>query len=114
MNHSEWLDKAKRLYGKNAGDWKFKCPVCQTVQTAQDFVRAGLSKEEASTSIAQECIGRHLQNKEKAFGEKKRKKGVPCDYAGYGLFKLNPVEIIMDDGTKYNAFDFADEEAINE
>lgn len=37
MKHAEWLKKAKRLYGENAGDWKFKCPVCETVQTAKDF-----------------------------------------------------------------------------
>ena len=113
MKHHEWLEKAKKLYGENPGDWKFKCPICHTIQTAKDFVNAGLSKEEASTSIAQECIGRYLPEKQKAFGDRKKDKfvkGVPCNYAGYGLFKLNPIEIIMDDGTKYQAFDFADKE----
>ncbi len=110
MTHEEWLNKAKRLYGDNSGEWKFICPICKTPQTAQDFVKAGATKEQASTSIANECIGRWLPNKQKAIGEKKVIKGQPCNYAGYGLFKLNPVEVIMDDGRKITAFDFADEE----
>ncbi|MFJ1269930.1 VVA0879 family protein [Legionella lytica] len=109
MNHSEWLEKAKMLYGENAGDWKFKCPICETVQTARDFVNAGLSKEEASSSIAIECIGRFLPNKQKAIGGKKIIKGEPCNYAGYGLLPLNPIEIEMDDGSKQYAFAFADD-----
>jgi hypothetical protein len=110
MTHEEWLEKAKRLYGDNAGDWKFKCPVCETVQTVKDFFNAGLSREESSASIANECIGRYLPEKQKAIGEKKVIKGKPCNYAGYGLFNLNPVEVLMNDGRKITAFDFADEE----
>ncbi len=113
MKHQAWLDKAKRLYGENAGDWKFKCPVCETVQTANDFVKAGASKEDASTSIANECIGRWLPNKQKAFGDRKKdkfSKGKPCNYAGYGLLQLNPVIVEFEDGTTRNAFDFADDE----
>lgn len=110
MKHFDWLEKATMLYGEKSGDWKFKCPVCETVQTARDFVNAGLSKEEASSSIAIECIGRYLPVKQKAIGEKKIIKGKPCNYAGYGLFRLNPVEIEMSDGSKQYAFAFADGE----
>ena len=110
MKHEEWLKKAARLYGENAGDWKFICPACETPQTAKDFVNAGLTREQASISIANECIGRHLPEKQKAIGEKKIIKGNPCNYAGYGLFQLNPVEIEFEDGTIRKAFDFADEE----
>lgn len=105
-----WLEKAIKLYGENAGVWKFKCPCCETVQTAMDFVNAGLSKKDAGTSIAKECIGRYLPKKQKAISEKKIIKGEPCDYAGYGLFRLNPIEIEMDDGRMQYAFAFADEE----
>lgn len=113
IKHDEWQKKATRLYGEDAWDWKFKCPVCETVQTAKDFINAGASKEDASTSIAKECIGRYLEVKQKAFGDRKKNafiKGEPCNYAGYGLLKLNPVEVEFEDGTTHNAFDFADEE----
>lgn len=110
IKHEDWLKKAARLYGENAGDWNFICPICKTPQTGKDFVKAGLTKEQASTSIANECIGRFLPEKQKAIGEKKIVKGRPCNYAGYGIFQLNPVEIEFEDGTIRNAFDFADEE----
>ncbi len=74
MTHEEWLNKAKRLYGDNAGEWKFICPICKTPQTAQDFVKAGATKEQASESIANECIGRWLPEKQKAIGEKRLSK----------------------------------------
>ena len=116
MKHNEWLEKAQRLYSENAVNWKFKCPVCETVQTGNDFINAGSTKEQARKSIAVECIGRWLPEKQKAFGDRKGKikKGEPCDYASYGLFNLNPVAVEFEDGTIFNAFDFADVENIEE
>lgn len=113
MTHDEWLKKVERLYGKDPMNWKFKCPVCETVQTAKDFMDAGATKEDVRTSLAVECVGRWLPEKQKAFDNRKGKikKGEPCNYAGYGLLKLNPVPVEFEDGTIFNAFDFADEEA---
>lgn len=112
MKHSEWLEKGKRLYGKNTETWQFKCPVCETIQTAKDFIAAGASKDEAMNSIAVECIGRHLPEKQKAFDSSQGKiiKGSPCNYAGYGLLRLNPVEIEFEDGFKRHAFAFVNED----
>lgn len=103
---ADWHKLASDKFGNDARHWKFICPICKTPQTAQDFINAGVPEADAKTSIAVECIGRWLPNSEKAFGEKKRKKGVPCNYAGYGLFKLNPVPVLFEDGTVFNAFDF--------
>lgn len=109
MKHSEWLEKAKKLYGNKVEDWKFKCPACHTVQTIKDFVKAGASKEQAANSIANECIGRYMATNQKAFSDKETVKGKPCDYAGYGLININPVLVEFEDGTKHHAFDFADD-----
>lgn len=104
----DWHKLASKKFGKNARHWKFICPVCETPQTAQDFIDAGAPEEEAKTSIAVECIGRWLPEKQKAFDSRQGKivKGQPCDYAGYGLFALNPVPVEFEDGKIFHAFDF--------
>jgi hypothetical protein len=33
--------------------------------------------------------------------------GGPCNYAGGGLFRLNPVTVVDPDGIENHAFDFA-------
>lgn len=105
---SEWHAKARELFGEKARYWRFICPACKTVQTGKQFMDAGCSEEEAKNSIAVECIGRWLskEKSQKAFGEKKRIQGKPCDYAGYGLFKLNPVPVLFDDGKIFHVFAF--------
>lgn len=112
MTHEQWLNKAVRLYGEDPLKWKFKCPVCETVQTGQDFIDQGATKDDVRTSIAVECVGRWMPEKQKAFDNRtgKIKKGEPCNYAGYGLLKLNPVAVEFEDGKIFHAFDFADEE----
>lgn len=104
----EWHEKASKLFGKEAKNWRFVCPICKTVQTAQDFIDVGVLEETAKTSIAVECIGRFIPKKQsqKAFECKKMIQGTPCDYTGYGLFKLNPVPVLFDDGKIFNAFSF--------
>lgn len=32
----------------------------------------------------------------------------PCDYAGYGLFRLSPVAVVHEDGKKTDCFAFAE------
>lgn len=105
----EWRKKGTELFGKDSTKWLFVCPVCRTPQTAQDFIDSGLSEDEARSSIAIECIGRHLPKaqSQKAISDAKVIKGKPCDYAGYGFFKLNPVAVEDDDGHVFNIFDFA-------
>ncbi len=102
----DWHKMASDRFGENARNWRFICPICKTPQSAQDFIDAGVDEETAKTSIAVECIGRFLPEKQKAIGEKKIIKGQPCNYAGYGLFKLNPVPVEFEDGKVFNAFDF--------
>lgn len=90
----EWHDEAKRLFGNNPSDWKFICPSCGHVASVKDWKDAGAE----DAAIAVSCVGRYLPQKKEAF----EKKGGPCNYAGYGLIRLNPVNVA---GTE--AFDFA-------
>jgi hypothetical protein len=85
----EWEAEGAQLFGENIKEWKFKCPVCGHVATPNDW-RAARAPFGA---IAFSCLGRW-------------KKGVGCDYAGGGLFRLNPVMVKYPEG-EVGCFEFA-------
>ena len=99
MTRAEWMAEGFRRFGADHQKWRFICPVCKHVATPQEWLAAGASAGE----IAFSCIGRRLPNPRKAFGS--NGKG-PCDYAGGGLFRLNPVKV---EGMEESFFDFAPE-----
>lgn len=77
------------------------CPACHHRQTVAACRAAGMPEN----MIGFSCIGRVLPNKRSAF---EGKGPGPCNYAGGGLFALNPVRVLMDDGTHTDVMDFAD------
>jgi len=95
MTYQEWLDKAEAMFGKSPRDWTFICPVCEQTQSGQDFVDAGLEPKEAANYLGFSCIGRFNPDK-------------GCDYAGGGLFRLNPVHVTGPDGKVHQYMAFAD------
>ena len=97
----EWQEEAKRLFGDNAKQWKFKCPACGHVASVQDFLNVGAD----ANSAYQECIGRHTGK-----GSPKKGDTSGCNWAAYGLFKTmgKGRTVIADDGTKVEVFDFAE------
>lgn len=100
MTYEEWLTEGKRRFGDNEMDWRFVCPVCKHVASVRDWRAAGAEAGEVAFS----CIGRHVKGSRDAFEEK----GCgPCTYAGGGLFKLNPVEVVRE-GKASHLFAFAD------
>jgi len=103
MTEDELLDLGVKLYGPDKKQWKFKCPSCGYVAKVQDW----LDHEGGENMIAFSCIGRLTGSKQ----ELGSKEGGPCNYAGGGLFQLNPIEIIREDGSKSKNrfFAFADE-----
>lgn len=107
VTQEEWFAEGEKLYGKDKLKWKFKCPVCGHVASAQDWKDAGAESGE----IAFSCIGRLLEKKADALDTwSKRKDGGdrgPCNYAGGGLFRLNPVTVTKD-GESSSFFEFAD------
>lgn len=102
MTHEEWKAKGLELFGPDHKQWKFVCPICGYVASLQDYLDAGVPHE----SIAFSCIGRWLPKSISAFGGEDVRGNGPCDYAGHGLFRFNPLEV---DGVKY--FNFAEPEA---
>ena len=102
MTEKEWREKGTRLYGEDVKNWKFKCPSCGYIASVNEWKDAGDDGGQSGFS----CIGRLLGSK-KPMGDKT---GGPCNYAGGGLFRINPVEITTKSGETVYYFDFADNE----
>lgn len=104
MTYAEWTAEATRRFGEHKRAWAFVCPSCGYVATVGDWMDAGASEGEVAFS----CVGRRTENP-KQIGERP---GL-CNYAGGGLFRLNPVKVIMPDGVEHNIFAFAPTEECN-
>ena len=97
--HEEWVAEATRRFGSDAMKWKFVCPSCGHVSSVQDWKDAGAEEG----AVAYSCVGRFLTGPVKdAFS----RSGGPCNYAGGGLFRINPVTVRMGMSEHY-VFDFA-------
>ena len=116
MTYEQWKAEGERRFGKNLFQWKFKCPVCGHVASPEDF-RPYKDQGATPESACVECIGRYDGTNRAAFAagdvEKKGfKKGGPCDYALYGLFRLPGVVVTgspyAKDGKPMMAFAFAE------
>jgi hypothetical protein len=84
MTHQEWHAEGVRRFGPDMKTWRFVCPSCGHVATVQDWLDAGASEGEVAFS----CVGRHLPNPTEMFV-----KPGPCNYAGGGLFAINPLQV---------------------
>ena len=90
----EWHQQAETLFGPDEMQWRFVCPCCGFVQSVQDYKDSGAPLAE----VAVVCVGRYRERARRAFEEDGPG---PCNYAGYGLFRLNPVDV---DGLRVFAF----------
>ncbi|MCP4050563.1 MAG: hypothetical protein GY730_07660 [bacterium] len=108
---NEFTDEGNRLFGENKRHWEFVCPVCKTVQSANDFLKRGL---DPNKYIGYSCIGRFKKNPPKAFGNKKIAEGSGCDFTNGGLFRLGPKIIILENKTERYTFDFNRSEEPND
>jgi len=103
LTHEQWKAEAQRRFGVDHLDWRFVCPACGHVSSVRDWRDAGAPVNAAASS----CVGRWLPSQREAFGEGPG----PCNYAGDGLFKLNPVTV-EHDGKTFQMFAFAEPEAV--
>lgn len=105
MTHAEWKAEGQRRFGPNVTAWRFVCPVCKHEQSVADCEVVGVP----TNAIGFSCIGRWLPREQTrdAFGSGGTVKA-PCNYAGGGLFRLNPVDVVMPDGKTLQVFAFAE------
>lgn len=93
----EWEAKGIKLFGEDKLKWEFVCPSCGYVASVSDWKKAGASPGEVAFS----CVGRNLEKPKNIGG-----KPGPCNYAGGGLFRLNPVRVLFPDGGIGEYFSF--------
>lgn len=72
---------AIKRFGEDRMKWRFVCPACGHVQTAEDYKAAGAPPN----AVAYSCVGRWIEGSRDAFG----KGPGPCNYAGGGLFRIH-------------------------
>ena len=99
ITRKEWIAEAERRFGLDPMDWKFVCPSCGYVASAEDWKQAGANEG----MVAFSCVGRNLGSAENI-----GTKNGPCSYAGGGLFRLNPVDVILENGNTRQTFEFAE------
>ncbi len=104
LARAEWFDAAIDRYGNDAESWKFRCPSCGHVASVKDWKDA----KAPEGAVGFSCVGRYLQKLEDGEQAAFKNKGGPCNYAGGGLFKLNPITVVAEDGAEHAMFDFAD------
>lgn len=104
LSHAEWVAEGTALFGPAVADWRWVCPVCAYVTSIAEWRDAGAPEG----AYAFSCVGRWLPEAREAFarGPGGRGKG-PCNYAGGGLFKLNPVIVRLPNGEDHQVFEWA-------
>lgn len=95
----EYMAEATKRFGPDISNWRFVCPSCGHVASAADYQAAGAPEGAVGFS----CVGRWAGAKRDAF----RGGPGPCDYAGGGLFCINPVKIRTSEGDIHWMFELA-------
>lgn len=104
MTREEWLKEGERRFGADQLKWSFVCPSCGHVQAVEDF-RPYKAAGATTNSAFQECIGRYTGAKG-AFDASQFK---PCNYALFGLFRLEHVEVAVEEQREpVRVFQFAE------
>lgn len=87
----------------------FKCPICGTIQSAQDLIVAGAGPdfEAVQQFLAFSCVGRFKRSGSHKPGEPP---GRGCDWTLGGFLHLHELEITDEDGTVHHRFELASPE----
>ncbi len=96
---ADWNAEGAALFGPDQTAWRFVCPCCGHIAAMTDWQAAGAP----SDAVGFSCVGRWTAAPRRAFG----KGPGPCDYAGGGLFGLNPVSVVTPEGSAVAVFEFA-------
>ena len=95
----EWHGRGVEMFGKDKLRWEFRCPSCKSKIIGKQWIDLDFEG-----GFAFSCIGRAMKKCGDFLGDKKE--GEYCNYAGGGLFGLNPVEITYEDGSTASTFEF--------
>lgn len=101
LTHAEWKAEGAHRFGDDINNWRFICPSCGHIASVADYRALGASPG----AIAFSCIGRFTDAPHEAFAGPGTG---PCNYAGGGLFAINPVTVVYSDGKEMNVFEFAE------
>lgn len=97
---------ALKAQGVPKDDLAMKCPICGTIQSANDLIKVGAGKDfaEVEPYLGFSCIGRWTDAGPHKTGENG---GGGCDWTLGGLFKLHKLEVVMSGGEKHPGFELA-------
>lgn len=86
----------------------FRCPMCKTLQSGADLIRAGAGAtfDEVERYLAFSCLGRFTG----APSPRKEPDGKPCNWTLGGLFTVHSLEVVTPDGKHHPRFDLASKE----
>jgi hypothetical protein len=101
LRYTEWRAEGERRFGPDHMRWRFRCPSCKSVVTPADYKAAGVP----DGAVAFSCVGRWMPETTATLG--KTGQGF-CNYAGGGLFKLNPIKVTDPEGIEHQVFEFAE------
>lgn len=94
MTYDEF-NSALDAQGVPRGHRCFKCPMCGTIQSATDLIRAGCPEDRVGFYIGFSCVGRWTNAGPHKTGTPP---GKGCDWTLGGLFKIHKVEVVLPDG----------------
>lgn len=103
------LQAALKNQGVLPEHYAFKCPICGTVQSAADLIRAGAggNYDEVEGKVGFSCVGRFTNAGPHKRGEVA---GRGCDWTLGGLFRLHVLEVVTEDGERHPLFEPASPE----
>lgn len=83
-----------------------KCPICGTVQSAKDLIRAGAGQtfDDVEKYLGFSCVGRFTGAGAHQPGEPP---GRGCNWTLGGLFQLHKLEVVTEDGKHHPRFELA-------
>lgn len=102
-----------KAQGVSREHFAFKCPICKTIQSSRDLIKAGagIDFDSVEKYLAFSCVGRFT----KAGAHKKGEPpGRGCNWTLGGLFQLHELTVTTPDGKKHPQFELASPEEAKE
>lgn len=100
----DFLDRCKAQGAGSREHIVFKCPICQTLQSGADLIKAGAGAtfDEVEKYLGFSCVGRFTRAG--PFHAKKSTPGKGCDWTLGGLFSLHELVVVSADGKEHMHF----------